>query len=151
MEEELKLKIFKQEGASSNGVESGYTFMLLGMAPLLITIYVEDPINFTLTLQNILLVLWIIFSLMAGIQILYANRKLSKGKMLLTVNKEGIDKTTWNEIVNLKINFTGFSAQISFDHVIGTYTFYHVKLDRKNYESLIRLKNEFFDPTNKIM
>ena len=152
MEEELKLRIFKQDGIVSNEADSGFQlifWVLIG--PITIIISWNELINFTLTLQNIILVLWIVTSSIVGIKILYANSKLSKGKMLLTINKDGIGKESWNSIADLKITFTGQSSNISFNSIMGTYTFYHVKLDKNDYEVLTKLKDKFFDPTNKVI
>ena len=152
MEEELKLRIFKQNGVVSNEANNGFELMFwIVIGPITAISSWNELMHLTWTIQNILLISFIIASPIIAMRILYANLKLSKGKMLLTINKNGIGKEPWDKIVDLKITFTGKSSNISFDSVMGSSSFYHVELDKKDYEVLTNLKNKFFNPTKKVL
>lgn len=151
VDDEVELTLVSEDGFFTILIVGIEPLIALFLAPILMYVYWDNLMSFTFIAKEWLGILWIGLYFIFGIMIIvhiknYLNRKLKS-----TINTDGIDGESWKRIVDLKINHNGKIAQIDFRDTWGGGRSYVVEMDNQQFEKVNNIKDQFFDPTNKVI
>jgi len=151
VDNEVELTILRDDGfftILTLGIEP---LIALFLAPILMYVYWDDLMSYTFIREEWLRILWIGLYLIFGVMLIIHIKNYLNRKLKLTFNTDGIDGESWKRIVDLKINYQAQTAQINFKNTWGGGHSYVVEMNNEQFEKLNRIKDQLFDPTNKVI